>query len=202
MTQILSLFITEAGTQAGKVTEDNESHRTTLKSYTHRTTWRKPYASPQRKQICSNIACRKNVQAKEQTNKRACAISQWRDIFSLRIFITLSAMIVQKYFQCQQQIKYFCNISFKFNPHEKTRTVLQNTVYVRRLCVNLLKWEINVKLSAEICLLQTLSLGKNMLYISYKISRFRKVLLEILTDMESVWNTKDGNITCVLMGCA
>jgi len=108
MTQILSLFITEAGTQAGKVTEDNESHRTTLKSYTHRTTWRKPYAYPQRKQICSNIACRKHVQAKEQTNKKAYAISQLHDIFSLRIFITLSVWIVQKNFQCQQQIKYFC----------------------------------------------------------------------------------------------
>jgi len=103
-----TLFIKEAGTQAGKVTEDDESHRTTRKSYTHRTTWRKPYASPQRKQICSNIACRKHVQAKEQTNKKAFAISQLCDILSLKIFITLSAWIVQKIFQCQQQIKYFC----------------------------------------------------------------------------------------------
>jgi len=42
----------------------------------------------------------------------------------------------------------------------------------------------------------------NMLYILYKISRSRKVLLEILTVMESVWNTKDGDIIYVLVGCA
>jgi len=41
-----------------------------------------------------------------------------------------------------------------------------------------------------------------MLYILNKISRYRKVLLEILTDMESVWNTKDGDIKYVLAGCA
>jgi len=83
MTQKLSLFTTDAGTQPAKVTEDNDSHPTTHKSYTHRTTLRKPYASPQRKQMCSNIACRKHVKAKELTNKRACAISQLRDIFFL-----------------------------------------------------------------------------------------------------------------------
>jgi len=42
----------------------------------------------------------------------------------------------------------------------------------------------------------------SMLYILYKISRSRKVLLEILTEMQSVWNTKDGDIKYVLVGCA
>jgi len=41
---------------------------------------------------------------------------------------------------------------------------------------------------------------KNMLYILYKISRCWKVLLEILADMESVWNTKDGDIKYVFVG--
>jgi len=40
------------------------------------------------------------------------------------------------------------------------------------------------------------------LYNLYKISWSRKVLLEILTDMESVWNTKDGDIKYVLVGSA
>jgi len=34
----------------------------------------------------------------------------------------------------------------------------------------------------------------SMLYILYKFSRFRKMLLAILTDMESVSNTKDVDI--------
>jgi len=42
---------------------------------------------------------------------------------------------------------------------------------------------------------------RSMLYILYKISRSRKVLLDILTDMESLWNTKDGDIIYVLVGC-
>jgi len=42
----------------------------------------------------------------------------------------------------------------------------------------------------------------SMLYILYKISRFRKVLLEIWTDMESVWNNKDGDLKYVFVGCA
>jgi len=41
----------------------------------------------------------------------------------------------------------------------------------------------------------------SMLYILYKISRSRKVLLEILTDMEFARNTKDSAIKYVLMGC-
>jgi len=77
------------------------------------TTWRKSYASPQPKQICSNTACRKHVQAKEQTTKRACTISQFHDMFSLRILITLSALIVQKNFQRQHQTKYFCQHQFQ-----------------------------------------------------------------------------------------
>jgi len=40
-----------------------------------------------------------------------------------------------------------------------------------------------------------------MLYILYKISRFRKVLLEMLTDMQSVWNTTDGDMKYVLVDC-
>jgi len=51
--------------------------------------------------------------AGRQANKRACAISQFRDIISLRIFMTLSALIVQKNFQRQQQIKYFCQHQFQ-----------------------------------------------------------------------------------------
>jgi len=39
-------------------------------------------------------------------------------------------------------------------------------------------------------------------YISYKISRSRKVLLEILTHTESVWNTKDIDIKYVFVSCA
>jgi len=50
--------------------------------------------------------------------------------------------------------------------------------------------------SRSVCLRRCLCL-KCVLYISCKISRFRKVLLEILTDMESVWNTKDGDMKCV-----
>jgi len=30
----------------------------------------------------------------------------------------------------------------------------------------------------------------------------KEVLLDILKDMESVWNTKDGDIKYVLVGCA
>jgi len=43
---------------------------------------------------------------------------------------------------------------------------------------------------------------KSMLGILYKISWFQKVLLEVLRDMESVWNTKDGDIKYVFVGCA
>jgi len=34
------------------------------------------------------------------------------------------------------------------------------------------------------------------------VSRFQKALLEILTDMESVRNTKDGDIPYVFVDCA
>ena len=73
-------------------------------------------------------------------------------------------------------------------------------ICVRGLRVKLLKLKINVRLSAEICLPQRLpARGKHALYF-YKISRSRKVLLKILTDMEFVWNTKDGNINYVFVG--
>ena len=69
-------------------------------------------------------------------------------------------------------------------------------IFVRGLCVKLLKLKINVRLLAEICLSQTLYSLRvmRMFHSLYKISRFRKVLLEILTDMESEWNTKDGDM--------
>jgi len=57
-------------------------------------------------------------------------------------------------------------------------------------------WEKSTKTSASRAVLQT------VLYILYKISRFRNVLLEILTDMGSVWNTNDGDIKYVFVGCA
>jgi len=71
-----------------------------------------------------------------------------------------------------------------------------------RLCVKLLKLKINVRLQPRsVCLRGCLHV-MSMLYILYKISRSRNVLLDILTDMESVWNTKDGDIKYVLVGCA
>jgi len=42
----------------------------------------------------------------------------------------------------------------------------------------------------------------SMLHILYKIPKSRKVLLEISTDMESVWNTKDVHTKYVFAGCA
>jgi len=75
-------------------------------------------------------------------------------------------------------------------------------ICVRGLCVKLLKLRINVRLSAEICLPQSCLRVISMLHILCKISRSRKVLLEILTDMESVWNIKEGDVKYVFVGCA
>ena len=75
------------------------------------------------------------------------------------------------------------------------------------MCSWVVRKVVKIKRSMLGCQPRSVCLGgcvlvKSILYILYTISRFRKVLLEILTDMEFVWNTKDGDIKYVFVGCA
>jgi len=75
-------------------------------------------------------------------------------------------------------------------------------ICARGLCVKLLKLKINVRWSAEICLLQTLFVRiKHDLRFLQNL-KIPKIVARNLTDMESVWNTKDGDTEYVLVGCA